>query len=148
MQLVWKSKSHCDWRSVSQSVRLGVGAHGHLLLLDSYGLVFCGAPSLTRGRVSFVYAAGPRQRSLSRVPAPWDSRPYFTVLKLPFFPLCRLSTNCPGYNISARTPQKAPPLIFVVQSFPWEHVCLRSRYSATIVAQQRVYMLQYHIENW
>jgi hypothetical protein len=52
-----KSKSHCDWRSVSQWVSLGVEPHlglmtRYLLLFDSYGLVFfCGAPSLTRGRV-------------------------------------------------------------------------------------------------
>jgi hypothetical protein len=36
--------------------------------------------------LSFVYAAGPCQRSLSSVRVPWDSRPYFTVsdLRLPF----------------------------------------------------------------
>jgi hypothetical protein len=36
--------------------------------------------------LSFVYATGPCQRSLSRVRVPWDSRPYFTVpdLRLPF----------------------------------------------------------------
>jgi hypothetical protein len=37
--------------------------------------------------MSFVHAAGPSQRSLSRVRVPWDSRPCFTVsdLRLPFF---------------------------------------------------------------
>jgi hypothetical protein len=36
--------------------------------------------------LSFVCAAGPCQRSLSRVLVPWDLRPYFTVsdLRLPF----------------------------------------------------------------
>jgi hypothetical protein len=36
--------------------------------------------------VSFVYAAGPRQRSLSRVRVPWHLWPYFTLsdLRLPF----------------------------------------------------------------
>jgi hypothetical protein len=36
--------------------------------------------------LSFVYAAGPSQRSLSQARVLWDSRPYFTVsdLKLPF----------------------------------------------------------------
>jgi hypothetical protein len=36
--------------------------------------------------LSFVCAAGPCQRSLSRVLVPWDFRPYFTVsdLRLPF----------------------------------------------------------------
>jgi hypothetical protein len=55
-----KSKSHYDWRSVSQSVSLGVEPHLRLmarysLLFDSYGLVVCGTPSLTRGRVCLMY---------------------------------------------------------------------------------------------
>jgi hypothetical protein len=55
-----KSKSHCDWRSVSESVSLGVEPHlrlvtRYLVLFDCYGLVFfCGAPSLTRGRVCLL----------------------------------------------------------------------------------------------
>jgi hypothetical protein len=53
----------------------------------SYGLVFVGRP-LWREDWSafFVYAAGPCQRSLSRVRVLWYSRPYFTVsdLRLPF----------------------------------------------------------------
>jgi hypothetical protein len=38
----------------------------YLLLFDSYGLVFLGALSDERTGLSFAYAAGPRQRSLSR----------------------------------------------------------------------------------
>jgi hypothetical protein len=54
-----KSKSHCDWRSVSHSVSLGVELHlglmtRYLLPFDSYGLVFCRTPSLTRGRVCLL----------------------------------------------------------------------------------------------
>jgi hypothetical protein len=46
--------------AVSQSVNLGVEPHvrlmtRYLLLFYSYGLVFCGALSLTRGRVSLLY---------------------------------------------------------------------------------------------
>jgi hypothetical protein len=46
--------------TVSQSVSLGVVPHlgpmtRYLLLFDSYGLIFCGAPSLTRGRVCLSY---------------------------------------------------------------------------------------------
>jgi hypothetical protein len=56
------------------------GAHDQIFIIVSrLRSCFCGAPSLTRGRVSFVYAAGPRQRSLSRVRVPWISRPYFTL---------------------------------------------------------------------
>jgi hypothetical protein len=42
--------------------------------------------SLTRGRVSFTFAASPRQRSHSRVRVSWDLRPHFTLSdsRLPF----------------------------------------------------------------
>jgi hypothetical protein len=39
----------------------------------------CGAFSDERTGLSFTIAAGPRQRSHSRIRVPWDSRPYFTV---------------------------------------------------------------------
>jgi hypothetical protein len=48
-----KSKSHCDWRSVSLSwCRAPAGAHDQMFLL-AWKLLSCpcGAPSLTRGRV-------------------------------------------------------------------------------------------------
>jgi hypothetical protein len=46
-----------------------------------------GALSDERTGLSFVYGAGPCQRSLSRVRVTWDSWPYFTVsdLRLPFY---------------------------------------------------------------
>jgi hypothetical protein len=52
----------------------------------TYGLVLWGALSDERTGLSFLYAAGPCQRSLSWVQVPRDSRPYFTVsdLRLPF----------------------------------------------------------------
>jgi hypothetical protein len=76
--------------TVSQSVTLGV--EPNLGLMTIYLLVwqlrscFCGgALSDERTGLSFVYAAGSSQRSLSRVRVPWYSRPYFTVsdLRLP-----------------------------------------------------------------
>jgi hypothetical protein len=50
------------------------------------GLLIRGALSDERTGLSFTIAAGPRQRSHSRVRVPWDSRPYFSVshLRLPF----------------------------------------------------------------
>jgi hypothetical protein len=68
----------------SQSVSLGVEPQlglmtRYLLLFDSYGLVLWGTLSDERTGVSFVYAAGPRQRSLSRVRVLFDSWPHFTV---------------------------------------------------------------------
>jgi hypothetical protein len=77
--------------TVCQSVSLGVEPHlglmtRYLLFFDSYGLVSCGAPSLTRGRVCLLYMLlGPCQRSLPRVRVPWYSRPYFTVHWLTLF---------------------------------------------------------------
>jgi uracil-DNA glycosylase len=77
--------------TVGQSVSLGVEPHlglmtRYLLLFDGYGLVFVGRPPDERTGLSFVSAAGPRQRSLSQVRVPFISRPYFTVsvLRLPF----------------------------------------------------------------
>jgi hypothetical protein len=48
-------------------------------------LLLWGVLSDERTGLSFVYAAGPCQRSLSRVRVPWDSRPYLTVtdMRLP-----------------------------------------------------------------
>jgi hypothetical protein len=56
----------------------------YLLLFDSYGIVLWGALSDERTGLSFVYAAGPRQRSLSRVRVHWNSWPNFTVSNLRF----------------------------------------------------------------
>jgi hypothetical protein len=68
------SQSHIatDGQSVSQSVSLGVEPHlglmtRYLLQFDSYGLDLWGALSDERTGLSFIYAAGPCQRSLSRV---------------------------------------------------------------------------------
>jgi hypothetical protein len=56
-------------------------------------LFLWGALSDEKTGLSFVYAAGSSQRSLSRVRVPWYSRPYFTVsdLRLPFCHLLRLA---------------------------------------------------------
>jgi hypothetical protein len=50
------------------------------------GLLVWGILSDERTGLPFTIAAGPCQRSLSRVRVPWDSRPYFAVsdLRLPF----------------------------------------------------------------
>jgi hypothetical protein len=85
-----QSKSHIatDGQSVSKSwSRAPFGAHDQIFItVCQLRTCLCGAPSLMRTGLSFVYAAGPCQRSLSRVRVPWYSRPYFTVsdLRLPF----------------------------------------------------------------
>jgi hypothetical protein len=64
-----QSQSHIttDGQLISKSwyrAHLGLMTR-YLLLFDSYGLVLWG--------LSFLYAAGPRQHSLSWVRVPWDS---------------------------------------------------------------------------
>jgi hypothetical protein len=58
----------------------------YLLLFDSCGFSLWSALSYDGTVLSFVYATGLCQRSLSRVRVPWDSQPYFAVsdLRLPF----------------------------------------------------------------
>jgi hypothetical protein len=85
-------RTHRELLTVSQSVSLGVEPHlglmtRYLLPFDRVTVLFlCGVLSNERTVLSFVYATGPRQRSISRVRVPLDSWPYFTVsdLKLPF----------------------------------------------------------------
>jgi hypothetical protein len=52
-----KSKSHCDWRSVSKSwCRASSGAHDQIFITVWQLWYFsCGAPSLTKGRVGHLY---------------------------------------------------------------------------------------------
>jgi hypothetical protein len=98
MELFWlptelsiKSKSHCHWRSVSQSVSQSVLVSSpiwgsFITALQLRSLFLWGALSDERTGLSFTIAASARQRSLSWVRVPWDSRPYFTLsdLRLPF----------------------------------------------------------------
>jgi hypothetical protein len=77
-----KSKSHCDWRSVSQSASLGVEHHlglmtRYLFLFDSYGLVDVGR-SLWREDGSVVLqpsrpSCRPLHLSVAAVVAPRSS---------------------------------------------------------------------------
>jgi hypothetical protein len=61
-------------------------------------LFLWGALSDERMGLSFVYAAGPCQRSLSRVRVPLDLRPYFTVSDLRrFFSLVLTQTESESY---------------------------------------------------
>jgi hypothetical protein len=73
--------------TVSQSVSLGVEPHlgswpDIYYYLTVTVLFLWGALSDERTGLSFVYAAGPRQYSHSRVRVPWESWPYFTVSDL------------------------------------------------------------------
>jgi hypothetical protein len=52
-----KSKSHCDWQTISKSwCRTPSAARDHIFItLWQLRSCFCGAPSLTRGRVCLLY---------------------------------------------------------------------------------------------
>jgi hypothetical protein len=92
--------------TVSQSVSLGVEPHlglmtRYLVMFDSCGLFFCGAPSLTRGRVcqysckrpslSLINLRhGPRTENILRAPYPSNSSSVIKtaiLLLLPALPL-------------------------------------------------------------
>jgi hypothetical protein len=93
-RLNWlKSKSSqghiaTDGQSVGKSwCRAPSGAYDQIFINFTPTVLFLwDALSDERTCLSFVYAAGPCQRSLSGVRAPWDSRPYFIVsdMRLPF----------------------------------------------------------------
>jgi hypothetical protein len=78
--------------TVSRPVCLGIkhpfGAYDQIFITRMTITVFFlwGALSDERTGLIFIKAAGPCQRNLSLVRAPWVSRPYFTVshLRLPF----------------------------------------------------------------
>jgi hypothetical protein len=114
-----------DGRSISKSwCRAPSGAHDPLTVTV---LFLWGALSDKRMGLSFVYASGPRQRSLSRARVPWVSRLYFTVsvLRLPFSsppttsrvtvevfePASTQAFWESRYIAVARTPQKIPFLL-------------------------------------
>jgi hypothetical protein len=84
------SQSHIatDGQSISKSWYRGPsGAHVQIFItLWRLPSCFCGAPSLTRGRVCLLYCCWTAPGNLTRVRVPWDSWPYFTVsdLRLPF----------------------------------------------------------------
>jgi hypothetical protein len=78
--------------TVSRPVCLGIkhpsGAYDQIFITvrQVAGFLMWGALSDERTGLSLSIAAGPRQRSHSRVRVSWDSRPYFTVSysRLPF----------------------------------------------------------------
>jgi hypothetical protein len=78
--------------TVSRPVCLGAkhtsGAYDQIFItcVTVTVLFLWGVLSDERSGLSFVCAAGPGQRNLSRVQVPWDLRPYFTQsdLRLPF----------------------------------------------------------------
>jgi hypothetical protein len=76
-----KSKSHCDWWSLSQ-LSLGVEPPDIYYCLTVTVLFLWGTLSDERTGLSFLHAAGPRQHSLSRVRVSSYSRPYLTVSDL------------------------------------------------------------------
>jgi hypothetical protein len=119
----------------------------YLLLFDSYGLVFCGAPSLTRGRVCLLYkllalasavflgseSLGTRKHNLlSQI---WDFT--FRLLLRPAESRWRYSTNRlhTGMNwteqsravVYCRQPASTVTLGIEPRWDPWPYICSVSR---------------------
>jgi hypothetical protein len=125
-----QSQIATDGQLVSKSLcRAPSGAHDYIFIAV-WQLRSCslwGTLSEKKTGLSFVHAAGPCQRSLSRVRVPWYPRPYLLsqIWDFPFRRLydsqghgggirprlhtgLSLSVTCPAYNTSARTAQKTP----------------------------------------
>jgi hypothetical protein len=92
-----QSQSHIatDGQSISKSwYRAPFGAHDQIFICLRVTFLFpCGALSDERTGLSFVCAAGPCQRSLSRVLVPWDLRRILLsqIWDFPFRRLLRLA---------------------------------------------------------
>jgi hypothetical protein len=117
-----------DGRSISKSwCRTPSGAHDQIFISLTVTVLFLwSALSDERTGLSFVYADGPRQRSLSRVGGPWVLPPYFTVSvsRLPFSSpptTCRVMVEvfdpastqlCTCYNLPNFTEFQPPATAF------------------------------------
>jgi hypothetical protein len=114
-----QSQSHTatDCQPISVELHLGLMTR-YLLLFDSYGLGFV-ERSLRREDESvfctYVYAAGPRQRSLSRVRDPWHAWSYFIVSdsKLPF------SSPPTTRKVTVEVFYPASTKVFVCENLNW-----------------------------
>jgi hypothetical protein len=81
-----KSKSHCDWRSVSQSVSLGVEPclglmTRYLLLFDSNGLVYVGRPLWREDGSVFCISCWPLSAQSFSGPSPLGLATIFYCLR-------------------------------------------------------------------
>jgi hypothetical protein len=114
-----QSQSHIE--TDGQSVSLGVEPHlglmtRYLLLLNSYGLAFCGAPCLTRGRVCLLYMLLALARQLQLKYSPRYIAPIRTSRKTPL-PLLRvlsLTGKQRPQSCSLATAVVLPPVYFAV----------------------------------
>jgi hypothetical protein len=130
----WVSKSWC---------RAPSGPHDQIFI-TVWQLRSCfmwGALSGERMGLSFVYATGPCQRSLSQVRVPWDSRPYFTVseLRLPFSspPTTRRLTVEVFVPSSTASPAHYIALAWTTQKTPLPTVHLLLHHVAIALTTQR-----------
>jgi hypothetical protein len=80
-----KSKSHCDWRSVSQLVLVSI-----FITVWQLQSCFCGAPSLTRGRVCLLYMLLPLTSAVFLGSESLGTRDHILLSLIRDFPFRRL----------------------------------------------------------
>jgi hypothetical protein len=108
----------------------------YLLLFDSYGLVFCGAPSLTRGRVCLLYMLLTLVSAVFLGSESHGTRNHILLSQIWDFPFRRLlrlagSASKPFFITTLHGPRRKQP------DYLWEGVFttpLRSNGSYSIVA--------------
>jgi hypothetical protein len=104
-------------RPVCLEIKHPSGAYDQIFI---EGMLMWGALSDERTSLSFTIAAGPSQRSHSRVRAQWDSRPYFTVsdLRLP------ISSPPTTRRVTVEVFDPASTRVFSRSNWLCLHVCL------------------------
>jgi hypothetical protein len=128
-------------QTVSRQICLGIKhpsvAYDHIFYCQTVaGLLMWGSLSHERTGLSFIIAAGLRQRSHSRVRVPWYSWPYFTVSdsKLSFSPPPTTSRVTVEVYDPASTRKSALPsncLLSIVAARTTQH----RKHSSSIVVQ-------------
>jgi hypothetical protein len=119
--------------TVSQSVSFGVEPP-YLLLFDSYGLDFCGAPSLTRGRVCLLYMLLALASADFLGSESLGTRDHILLSQIWDFPFRRLLRLCLGCRAEqsravayCRQPASTVTLGIEPRWVPWPYICSVSR---------------------
>jgi hypothetical protein len=133
-----QSQSHIatDGQSVSKSwCRVPSGAHDQILIITVWQLLYCFFDERTG--LSFVYAAGPCQRSLSGVRVP--NRDHILLSQIwdfPFRRLLRLAAS--RWRYSTPPPHGVPSLLLIVSFY--NHSVRTTQKTQPLLLRTRVYL--------